>query len=192
MLNENPGFFHNFVCNVSTMGLSHSLRLLSESILKCDHNVPRGFFSKQSQWNLNVVSHHVFCGCCKSSSTFWSFQMSPSFWWYILSQLGLNPWLSKMMICSCSLVKQLSCWLVTWSVTCSVTCSVTWLDTCSVTWPWLITLCDPSCDWPLSFYLQLHFWLDTTLPYLSIFIPILPSIYKHGLCTWSVHILVAI
>jgi len=46
ILNENPGFFHNFVCNVSTMGLSHSLGLLSKCILKCDHNVPRGFFSK--------------------------------------------------------------------------------------------------------------------------------------------------
>ena len=32
-LNENPGFFHNFVCNASTMSLSHSLRLLSQSTL---------------------------------------------------------------------------------------------------------------------------------------------------------------
>ena len=38
-LKETLGFFYNFVYNVTTMHLNHSLRCLSKSIQKCNHNV---------------------------------------------------------------------------------------------------------------------------------------------------------
>jgi len=60
MLNENPRFFHNFVCNVSTMGLSHSLRLLSKSILKCDHNVSCHYFMGSLRVCGEIGSHWGF------------------------------------------------------------------------------------------------------------------------------------
>ena len=46
---ELPGFFHDFVYNVSSICLSHSLRVLSKSAQLCGQNVPRGFFLIYSQ-----------------------------------------------------------------------------------------------------------------------------------------------
>jgi len=55
---ENPSFFHNFVHNVSTLNLSHSLKVLSQNALQCNQNVPSRFFSKKSQWNHTVAQFY--------------------------------------------------------------------------------------------------------------------------------------
>ena len=59
---EPLGFFHNSHHNVPIKELEpliqSSLRVLSKSTQSCDHNVPSGFFSKNSQRTHNVAQFH--------------------------------------------------------------------------------------------------------------------------------------
>src|SRR5882762_4817127 len=55
---EPSGFFHNSLCNVPIKNLSHSFRVLSKSTHWCDHNIPSGVFSNNSQRIYNVTQFH--------------------------------------------------------------------------------------------------------------------------------------
>ena len=58
---EIPGFFHDFVCNVPNVCLSHSLRVLSKSAQWCGHKVfshiSNGFFGSLL-WNSTKLRIH--------------------------------------------------------------------------------------------------------------------------------------
>jgi len=73
-LKETPGFFHNFVYNVTIMGLSHSLGVLLKSIQKCNHNVSNRILNEffESLW-WNWATLRVHCNYLEKNllGTFW-------------------------------------------------------------------------------------------------------------------------
>jgi len=88
---ENPSFFHNFVHNVSTLDLSHSFRVLSQSAPQYNQNVPSRFFSKKPQRNHTVAQ--FYHKLSKNSLSIWL----NTLWLHcgVLYERSLNEWLGS-------------------------------------------------------------------------------------------------
>ena len=92
-LSKTDGFFHNLLSNVPITNLSHSLRVLSKSTHSYDHNVPSGFFWKNSWRNLNVAQ--FYHKLSKNSLSIWLITLWSDQW--VLFERTLNEWLRFVM-----------------------------------------------------------------------------------------------
>ena len=91
---ELPGFFHDFVYNVSSICLSHSLRVLSKSVQWCGHKVfnpTLNHFFESLLWNSVIL--RIYCEYIKKNhpGKFWSHN-------WVLFERTLNEWLRCIVV----------------------------------------------------------------------------------------------
>ena len=86
-LNEPPGFFDNFVQNLPTICLSHSLRVLSKNAQKFDHNVLNHILNEFFEKNPPGILWSNIWAFCERTLNEWLRKIVGEFW----TKLSKNP-----------------------------------------------------------------------------------------------------